>query len=124
MDGFEPDFENLRNMLLCRDRKHVPVIELIVDRGYKEKFFKREPRDFKDELDFSLKNYHDFTLIHLGMLKPAATIGKNTEKDGVGCPMMVMMKLSQHQQSQDSPFIIAPLFSVNRGCASYDPILW
>ena len=83
MDGFEPDFENLRNMLLCRDRKHVPVIELIVDRGYKEKFFKREPRDFKDELDFSLKNYHDFTLIHLGMLKPAATIGKNTEKDGV-----------------------------------------
>ncbi len=83
MKKFVPDFENLRNILLCRDRKLVPVIELIVDRGYKEKFFKRPLSGFKDELEFSLNNFHDFTLIHLGMLKPASTIGKDTEKDGV-----------------------------------------
>lgn len=80
---YKPDFENLKNVLLCRDKKFVPLIELHIDEGFKEKFLSKKPLSLEDELRFSLEHCHDFILAAKGILKPAKTIGKQTEKDGM-----------------------------------------
>ena len=80
---YKPDFENLKNVLLCRKKKFVPMIEIHIDEGFKEKYFSRKLSGLEDEIRFSLENCHDFILAAKGILKPAKTIGKDTEKDGV-----------------------------------------
>ena len=80
---YKPDFENLKNVLLCRGKKFVPMIEIHIDEGFKEKYFSRKLSGLEDEIRFSLENCHDFILAAKGILKPAKTIGKDTEKDGV-----------------------------------------
>jgi len=80
---YNPCFYNLRNVLLCKDREYVPLIELHIDEGFKEKFFSRELNGFKDEIKFSIENCHDFVLVAKGILKPAKTIGKDLKKNGV-----------------------------------------
>jgi uroporphyrinogen decarboxylase len=80
---YKPDFENLKNVLLCRDRKFVPLIELHIDEGFKEKYLSKKPLSLEDEIKFSLEHCHDFILAAKGILKPAKTIGNQTEKDGM-----------------------------------------
>jgi uroporphyrinogen decarboxylase len=84
---YRPDFENLKNVLLCRDKnrdkKYVPLIELHIDEGFKEKYLAKKPLSLEDEVRFSLEHCHDFILAAKGILKPAKTIGNQTEKDGM-----------------------------------------
>jgi uroporphyrinogen decarboxylase len=80
---YKPDFKNLENVLFCRERKHVPLIELHIDEGFKEKYFNRKIAGLDDEIRFSLDHCHDFILAAKGILKPAKTIGRDTEKDGL-----------------------------------------
>lgn len=79
---YKPDFTNLKNVLLCRDKKTVPLIELHIDEGFKEKYLLRKPYGLEDEIKFSLEHYYDFILAAKGILKPAKTIGNKTEKNG------------------------------------------
>ena len=80
---FEPDFNNLKNTLLRKKNSHVPLIELHIDEGFKVKYLKKKPVSIEDEIKFSLGHCHDFILAAKGMLKPAKTIGRETEKDGM-----------------------------------------
>ena len=79
----KPDFKNLENVLFCRERTHVPLIELHIDEGFKEKYFNRKLTGLEDQIRFSLDHCHDFILAAKGILKPAKTIGRDTEKDGL-----------------------------------------
>jgi len=79
---YKPDFANLKNVLLCRDKKYVPLIELHIDEGFKEKYLTRKPCGLEDEVKFSIEHCHDFILSAKGILKPAKTIGNETQKDG------------------------------------------
>jgi len=79
---YKPDFANLKNVLLCRDKKHVPLIELHIDEGFKEKYLSKKLCGIEDEIRFSLEHCHDFILAAKGILKPAKTIGNQTQKDG------------------------------------------
>lgn len=79
---YKPDFENLKNVLLCRDKKYVPLIELHIDEGFKEKYLSKKLCRIEDEVKFSLEHCHDFILAAKGILKPAKTIGSQTQKDG------------------------------------------
>jgi len=80
---YDPDFDNLKNILLCRDKKNVPLIEMHVDEGYKEKYLLKKPASIEEEVNFSLAHFHDFMLVAKGILKPAKTIGRETKKDGM-----------------------------------------
>jgi uroporphyrinogen decarboxylase len=80
---YKPDFANLKNVLLCRDKKYVPLIELHIDEGYKEKYLSKKICGIEDEIKFSLEHCHDFILAAKGILKPAKTLGNETNKDGV-----------------------------------------
>jgi uroporphyrinogen decarboxylase len=80
---FVPDFNNLKNTLLCKKNRRVPLIELHIDEGFKMKYLKKKPISMEDEIRFSLGHCHDFILAAKGMLKPAKTIGRETEKDGM-----------------------------------------
>lgn len=79
----KPDFTNLKNILMRRDRKFVPICELLIDNSIKEKILQRPVKSIKDEIDFHLKMGYDFVPIATGILKPAQSIGKNIETTGV-----------------------------------------
>ena len=49
-----PNFKNLKNTLLCKDNKSLPLIEIHIDKGYKEKVIGREIKNIEDEIEFSL----------------------------------------------------------------------
>ncbi len=80
---FQPDFDNLKNTLLCKKRNRVPLIEMHIDEGFKEKYLMKKPSTIEDEIRFSMDHCHDFILAAKGILKPAKTIGRETEKDGM-----------------------------------------
>jgi uroporphyrinogen decarboxylase len=82
MKMYKPDFTNLKNVLLCRDKKYVPLIELHIDEGFKEKYLSKKLNGIEDDVKFSLEHCHDFILAARGILKPAKTIGKETHKGG------------------------------------------
>jgi len=80
---YKPDFNNLKNILMCRDKRYLPLIELHIDEGFKEKYLLKKSLSLKDEIIFSLEHCQDFILAAKGILKPAKTIGKRTEKNGM-----------------------------------------
>ena len=75
----KPDFDNLKNTITCKKEGQVPIIELHIDKGYKEKFLKREIKNTHDEIEFAIKNNHDFLLLSSGILKPAQSLGQKSE---------------------------------------------
>ena len=79
--NYTPNFKNLKNIFLCRDKESVPLIELHIDKEFKEKFLSREIKGIEDEVNFCLANKHDFILLAIGMLKPAQVLGSDNQKD-------------------------------------------
>jgi len=79
----KPDFTNLKNILMQRGGKYVPICELLVDNSIKEKILGKPIASIKDEVDFHLKLGYDYVPIAAGILKPAQSIGKNIETTGV-----------------------------------------
>jgi uroporphyrinogen decarboxylase len=79
-----PDFTNLKNILLCREGKYVPICELLVEDAIKEKIISRPVTGIRDEIDFCLQSGYDFLGISSGILKPTLTLaqmaGKNTDR--------------------------------------------
>jgi len=72
----KPDFKNLKNILLCRDRDFVPICELLVEDEIKEKVLSRPLNSIKDEVDFCLRSGYDFVGISSGILKPTKTMAQ------------------------------------------------
>ncbi len=79
---YKPDFKNLRSVLLCEDKKTVPLIELHINEEFKQKYFKKQDINLEDNIRMSMELGYDFVLVSKGLLKPAQSIGKTTEKDG------------------------------------------
>ncbi len=78
----KPNFKNLENTLLCRKREKIPLIELHINHEFKQKYYNKKDLTLKDDINLSLELGYDFVLISKGILKPAQSIGKTTEKDG------------------------------------------
>ncbi len=72
----KPDFNNFKNILLCRDRKFVPICELLVENEIKEKILSRPVKSIKDEIDFCLASGYDFVGISSGILQPTKTLAQ------------------------------------------------
>ena len=79
----KPDFTNLKNILMLKDKKHVPIFEASIHNSIKEKILGKPFLTIKDEIDFDLKMGYDFVPIATGIIKPAESIGKNIETTGV-----------------------------------------
>ncbi|MHB1375863.1 MAG: uroporphyrinogen decarboxylase family protein [Candidatus Humimicrobiaceae bacterium] len=79
----KPDFANLKNVLMQRNAKYVPICELLIDNSVKEKILGKHIMTIKDEIDFHLKMGYDFVPIAAGILKPAQSMGKNIETTGI-----------------------------------------
>ena len=76
----KPDFNNVKNTLMLRDRKSMPIIEVLVEKEIKEKVLGKEILTIiEDEIDFQIKAGYDNIGIASGILEPTKTIGK--EKD-------------------------------------------
>ena len=78
----QPDFKNLKNILLCRDRKYVPICELLVEDEIKQKVLSRPVESIRDEVDFCLQSGYDFLGISSGILKPTKTMAQMDDKSG------------------------------------------
>jgi len=83
LEDYKPDFENLKNILLCRSKNPTPLIELHIDKEFKEKYLSRELLCLQDEIEFSLKLGHDFILVSKGILDPGEALGGKKDSDEV-----------------------------------------
>jgi len=79
---YKPDFKNLKDTLLCREKKNTPLIELHINDEFKQKFFSKNNIIFEDDIRLSLELGYDFVIVSKGILRPAQSIGKTTEKGG------------------------------------------
>ena len=75
----KPDFKNLKNTLMLKDRKSIPIVELLVEKEIKEKVLGKEILTIEDEIEFQIEAGYDYIGIASGILEPTKTIGK--EKD-------------------------------------------
>ena len=74
--GFEPDFENLRTVLMGGVGRRVPNVELVIDREIKDGFMGRPVVTLKDDIDFRYEAGYDYAWISVGMIDPAGTVNK------------------------------------------------
>ena len=76
--GFEPDFENLKTVLMGGRGRRVPNIELVIDREIKDAFLGRPVETLADEIEFRYQAGYDYAWVSVGMIDPAGTV--NTER--------------------------------------------
>jgi uroporphyrinogen decarboxylase len=74
--GFEPDFDNLRTVLLGGRGHRVPNVELVVDGEHKQAFLGRPAKSVEDEIAFRYTAGYDYTWVSVGMVDPAGTVNK------------------------------------------------
>jgi uroporphyrinogen decarboxylase len=79
--GFEPDFDNLRTVLLGGRGHRVPNIELVIDREIKDGFMGREITTVEDEIAFRHDAGYDYAWLSIGMVDPAGTMNKDRVED-------------------------------------------
>ena len=79
---YKPDFKTLKNTLLCIEKRNTPLIEMHINNEFKQKFFSKNDITLQDNIRLSLELGHDFIIVSKGILKPAQSIGKTTEKGG------------------------------------------
>jgi len=79
--GFEPDFENLRTVLLGGRGHRVPNIELVVDREIKDGFLGRPVASLADEIEFRYQAGYDYAWLSVGMVDPAGTVNTHYVQD-------------------------------------------
>lgn len=79
--GFEPDFENLRTVLLGGRGHRVPNIELVIDREIKDGFLGRPVVTLADEIEFRYQAGYDYAWVSVGMVDPAGTVSKQYVQD-------------------------------------------
>ncbi|MBN2583723.1 MAG: hypothetical protein JXL80_11710 [Planctomycetes bacterium] len=75
--GFEPDFENLRTVLMGGRGHRVPNIELVIDREIKDGFLGRPVTTLADEIEFRYQAGYDYAWVSIGMIDPAGTVNKD-----------------------------------------------
>ena len=75
--GFEPDFENLRTVLLGGRGHRVPNIELVIDQEIKDGFMGCPVVTLADDLAFRYQAGYDYTWVSVGMIDPAGTVNKD-----------------------------------------------
>ena len=80
--GFEPDFENLKAVLLGGVGSRVPNAELVIDREIKEAWLGRPVGTPADEVEFRYRAGYDYAWVSVGMIDPAGTVNK--ERVGAG----------------------------------------
>ena len=79
--GFEPDFENLRTVLLGGTGYRVPNIELVIDQEIKDGFMGWPVVTLEDESEFRYQAGYDYAWISIGMIDPAGTVNKEFVQD-------------------------------------------
>jgi len=79
--GFEPDFENLKTVLMCGRGHRVPNIELVIDREIKDGFLGRPVATLADEIAFRYQAGYDYAWVTVGMIDPAGTVNKELVQD-------------------------------------------
>lgn len=72
----KPDFRNLKNLLMVKEKKFIPIIEVLVADEIKEKVLGRKALDIKDEIDFQIEMGYDYINISVGILKPTKTLAQ------------------------------------------------
>lgn len=79
--GFEPDFENLKTVLMGKKGYRVPNMELVIDREIKEGFLGKPVICLEDDIEFRYQAGYDYVWISIGMIDPAGTVNKELVKD-------------------------------------------
>ena len=79
--GFEPDFDNLKRVLLGGRGHRVPNMELVIDKEIKDGFMGRAVATLEDEIEFRYKAGYDYAWISIGMIDPAGTVNKDLVKE-------------------------------------------
>jgi len=79
--GFEPDFDNLKRVLLGGRGYRVPNMELVIDQEIKDGFMGRAVATLEDEIEFRYKAGYDYAWISIGMIDPAGTVNKDLVKE-------------------------------------------
>lgn len=79
--GFEPDFENLKTVLLGGRGRRVPNIELVIDREIKDGFMGRPVVSLAEDIQFRYRAGYDYTWVSVGMIDPAGTVNKELLAD-------------------------------------------
>ena len=74
--GFEPDFENLKTVLMGGRGRRVPNIELVIDQEIKDGFLGRSVDTLADEIEFRYQAGYDYAWVSVGMIDPAGTVNK------------------------------------------------
>lgn len=74
--GFEPDFDNLRTVLLGGKGHRVPNIELVIDKPVMEAFMGRAVDTVADEVAFRYEAGYDYVWVAVGMIDPANTVNR------------------------------------------------
>lgn len=74
--NFEPDFENLKNVLMGKKGYRIPNAELVIDQEIKEQFLEKPVISIADEIEFRYQAGYDYAWFSIGMIDPAGTINK------------------------------------------------
>ena len=72
----KPDFRNLKNHLMVKEKGSIPIIELLVADEIKEKVLRKKVVNIEDEINFQIKMGYDYINISTGILKPTKTLGQ------------------------------------------------
>lgn len=80
--GFEPDFANLRTVLLGGRGRRVPNVELVIDREIKDAYMGQPVVTLADDIAFRHQAGYDYTWVSIGMIDPAGTVNKDLVADG------------------------------------------
>jgi uroporphyrinogen decarboxylase len=80
--GFEPDFANLRKVLLGGRGHRVPNVELVIDREIKDAFMGSPVVTLAEDIAFRYQAGYDYTWVSIGMIDPAGTVNKDLVADG------------------------------------------
>ena len=75
--GFEPDFANLRTVLLGGRGHRVPNVELVIDREIKDAYMGKPVVTLADDIAFRHQAGYDYTWVSIGMIDPAGTVNKD-----------------------------------------------
>jgi uroporphyrinogen decarboxylase len=73
---FEPDFENLKTVLMGGKGRRVPNIELVIDREIRDGFLGRPCVTLADDIEFRYRAGYDYAWISVGMIDPAGTVNR------------------------------------------------
>jgi uroporphyrinogen decarboxylase len=82
--GFEPDFENLKTVLMGGVGTRVPNVELVIDREIKEAWLGRPVNAPREEVEFRYRAGYDYVWVSVGMIDPAGTVNKEQVRETEG----------------------------------------